>query len=85
MKGSVVIMKTGIELLEWSMIDKSEEHDFQFSSKSSAILTAKLETIRTGREHQHFLTHTYRNLLPRLCWTICLRMHWKGNNLITKL
>jgi len=66
-----------------SMITKDEEHDFQFSSKTKATIAANLETIRTNVKHQIFLNHTWRNLIPRLCWMICPELIWKNDELVT--
>ena len=60
---------------EYSFIKREEEHSFQFSSKSKALKIAKQQTRETGRNHQIFLTTTYRNLVPRICWTTCLALH----------
>lgn len=68
----------------FSMIRESEEHDFQFHNKRKAQLAANIESTRTGRTHQIFLTTTYRNLIPRVCWTVVLAMHWEGTNLVTR-
>ena len=64
-------------------LKKEEEHSWQYSSKQRALTTAKIKTIETGRAHQVFFTHTWRSLEECLCWSICLRMGWKGGNLVT--
>lgn len=53
-----------------SFISDSEEHTFQFASKSKARTAAKIESQRTGIEHTHYFITTWRNLQPRFCWTI---------------
>jgi len=68
---------------EYSMITIDEEHSFQFSSKHRAIQCARLETIHTGRKHQHILTVTYRDCIPRVCWYVCLSLVWRNGNLVT--
>ncbi len=44
----------------------------------------QMESIVIHRKHQVFLATTYRNLIPRICWTIILQIHWINNRLITK-
>ena len=69
--------------LSYSMITKDEEHSNQFSSKERAILNAKIVTTTTSKLHSHFLTITYRNLTPRICWAVVLKRHWVGEELVT--
>ncbi len=68
---------------EMSMITAADEHDFQFASKQRAQLAARIETVRTGHKHQAFLTTTYRDLTPRICWYVCLSLAWKNGKLVT--
>ena len=67
----------------YSTITRDEERTGQFSRKTDAVEFAKMETMRTKRQHQVFLTTTYRNLIPRVCWTVCLQMGWKHGSLVT--
>ena len=66
-------------------INENEEHDTQFcyKNKSKAIKHAKMETIRTGINHQIMLSFTYRNLEELLCWTVVMKRGWKNNELAT--
>lgn len=66
-----------------AMITPDEEHDFQFSSRKRADLFARLETIKTKRRHQIFLTTTYRNLQPRTAWVVVLALCWKNGTMQT--
>lgn len=52
------------------MITESEEHSYQFASKSKAQIAARIESQRTGLKHTHYLITTWRNLEQRICWTI---------------
>ena len=54
----------------FTMITASEEHDTQVASKRRAQMIARIETQRTGIEHTHYLTTTYRQLNERMCWTV---------------
>jgi hypothetical protein len=54
----------------FTMINKTEEHGWQFSNKRAAQISARLETQRTGIKHTLYLTTTFRNLNERMCWTI---------------
>lgn len=67
----------------WTLISREEEHDMQFSGMVRAQQAARMETRRTHFKHQAFLTHTWRNLEPRLCWAVVLQMHWVNGNLET--
>lgn len=69
---------------DYTMITLEEEHGFQCCSKARAEALAKLETIRTHRKHQAFLTTTYRNLQSRLTWAVALELCWKNGKLVTK-
>lgn len=62
-------------MTSYSMIKEDEEHDIQFHSKTKAMKVAKMESIVTHRKHQVFLATTYRDLIPRTCWTITLQMY----------
>lgn len=66
------------------MIEANDERINQFRSKLRAQKRAQRETARTGRHHQILLTHTWRNLEERLCWTVVLAMHWRNGHLVTK-
>jgi len=57
-------------MVKFSHINSKDERIGQYRNKSSAILAAKLETMRTGVKHMPYLTHTYRDLVPRICWTV---------------
>ncbi len=65
-------------------LKKEEERLGQYRSKNRGLLMAKKETHSTGREHQVFFNHTWRNLEMCLCWTTCLAMQWKAGILVTK-
>lgn len=65
-----------------AMID--DERCGQYRTRAHAQSRANLETMQTHRKHQVFLTHTWRNGVPRLCWTVVLSLKWRGNNLVTK-
>ena len=68
---------------EYSMITEEEEHDYQFSSKRRAQQSSRLLTTTTHRTHQIILTTTYRDLIPRVCWAVVLKMGWKHGKLVT--
>lgn len=68
----------------WTMITRDEEHSFQYASEGRARIAAKMETSTTHRKHQIYLTHTWRDLHPRLCWAVVLQMEWKNGNLVTQ-
>lgn len=64
-------------------LKQSEERNFQFFNKQQAQQAARAETARTHRKHQAFLTTTYRDLIPCICWTVILALHWRNRKLQT--
>ena len=57
----------------------AEERLGQYASKHRAIRMARLETQQTGVQHRICLTTTYRNLMPRVCWTVVLGCPGRGD------
>ena len=67
---------------DYRMITKAEEHGLQFASKRTAQRMAKSETRFTNRTYQILLATTWRDLEPRICWTIVLKRAWIGGRLV---
>jgi len=57
----------------------AEERLGQYASKHRAVRMARLETQQTGARHRICLTTTYRNLMPRVCWTVVLGCPGRGD------
>lgn len=64
---------------KYEMISKDDERVGQYSSRQRATLQANIQTAQTGMKHQIFLTTTYRNLLPMVCWTVVLALKYNAN------
>ena len=71
-----------VEGLIMRMLKKEEERIGQYASKARARTRARQLTCETKRPHQIFLTHTWRDLEPVVCWTVCLAMVWRGGSLV---
>lgn len=68
---------------KYSFISRDQEHDYQYASKTRASQAAQIAFIVTGRPHQIFLTTTYRDLEPRICWAVVLKLAWQNGELAT--
>jgi len=64
-------------------ISKDDQRIDQFTKKLDACAMAERQTKQTGRKHQAFLTTTYRDCSPKLCWTVVLQLHYNANGGLT--
>lgn len=64
--------------MEYEMIEESDERIGQYATKKSAMEHAKYLCIKVYKHHV-CKTTTWRNLIPKTCWTIVFTpKHKKG-------
>lgn len=74
---------TNHEALSIRWLRPEEVRTFQWRNKKDAVSYAARQSRETGIKHQAFLTHTWRNLEPCICWTTCIALKWQKGRLQT--
>ena len=65
--------------ISYTFLTKEEERIGQFSRRKGAEDWARREHSVTGLPHRVCLTTTYRNLIPRVCWTVVFGTPGRGD------
>jgi hypothetical protein len=70
---------------DYSFITSKEICLGQYPNREWAEMMARIEIASTGLAHRICLTTTYRDLTPRICWTVVLGEPGKGDKFQGKL